>query len=121
MLRDTLEAAIEYHPRMEERVFDVLVVKGYPGKLRKASSELIVADKLEKEYLIGNGLDTDWFRHRLEEVTGKPVIIDNAPPDKFQKEVKWNADRPKTFETALREQFGLRTEAPTAEMNSSGC
>jgi hypothetical protein len=117
LLRDALAAAIGYRPIMKKRVFDVLVLKGLPGKLRPASTNL-VSEKTESGFISGDGLTLDGFRVRLEAITGKPVVIDDddMSSGNFQWQLRWDSARPGAFAESLRQQLGVRLQPERREL-----
>jgi uncharacterized protein (TIGR03435 family) len=111
MLREALEAAVNYRARIEERTVDVLVLTGLPGRLRKEVGYSFGPCKFECGMATGSqncqSQSMRTFRGVVETGANKEVIIDNPPKGRFTWDVRWDWHKPGEFQKVLREQLGL--------------
>jgi uncharacterized protein (TIGR03435 family) len=106
MLKDALEAAIDYRPKVDSRGFDVLVLEGLPGKLQPATSDSSM--QVQKGLIAADSAPLTWLAKQLEDALGRPIVVDHLPPGYFRWKLQWNANRSHALEEALSTQLGLK-------------
>jgi uncharacterized protein (TIGR03435 family) len=107
MLQIALKTAAQYDAKLTNKELDVLVLRGLPGKLQKATATL-PSGKCEKGLCTGNGLRIDAFLGQLQKISGKPVVSDYPSAGNYQWQLRWDTTAAGALERALSDQLGLQ-------------
>jgi uncharacterized protein (TIGR03435 family) len=115
LMQDALAAAGGYRVKRETRLVDVLVVRGLPGKLHESRRNPPVSQAVPG-HLTADGVELDLLRQHMENVIGKPVIVDQSGSSRVQYDLHWDVTKPGSFEAALRDQLGLELKPAQREI-----
>jgi uncharacterized protein (TIGR03435 family) len=66
--------------------------------------------------LTADGVELDLLRQHMENVIGKPVIVDQSGSSRVQYDLHWDVTKPGSFEAALRDQLGLELKPAQREI-----
>jgi len=105
LMQAALCAGADLRVRCEERLTEVLVLTGMPGKLHVSSSVVPKAGLRSGE--IAGDLTAEDLRGYLELAIQKTVLLDNAPTQRFSLKLQWDPAQSGDLESALRNQLGL--------------
>jgi uncharacterized protein (TIGR03435 family) len=105
LMQAAVTAGAGIQVRREERLTDVLVLTGMTGKLRQSSSAL--SQWTYETGTFSGDCTAEEIRGALEEALQKTVVLEHAPPGRFEFMLTWNPANPDDLEAALRSQLGL--------------
>ena len=105
MLQASIAAGASISVRRVERLAEVLVLSGLPGRLR-ASSAVLGEGGLRHGSISGD-LTIEELREYLETAAQKTVVTEHATEGRFQVKLVWNPGRAGDLESAVRTELGL--------------
>jgi thiol-disulfide isomerase/thioredoxin len=106
MLRNALEAAIDYHPTIEKHLTDVVVLKGVPGTLVSASE--LTGCRIWPNDCEGQPIST--LIMAIEGAYGMPVVVERPLKGWFRWSLKGDLSTPSGLKSALHDQLHLDLE-----------
>lgn len=115
LLKQALEAAfrMKVHEEMKEtRVYVLRKMDGQPPKLRPASTQEKslhwIPGKGEAEAI---GTSVGVIAHVAQEVLGEELLDETGLTDRYDFDLKWDANQPTSIINAIRDQLGLELVA----------
>ena len=105
MLQASIAAGASISVRRVERLADVLVLTGLPGRLRASSA--VLSEGGFRRGSISGDLTIEELREYLETAAQKTVVTEHAPAGRFQVKLDWNPGRAGDLESAVRTELGL--------------
>jgi len=106
LMQAALCAGADLRVRREERLTEVLVLTGMPGRLLPSSSALSQGGSSRSGEISGD-LTAEQLCGYLEMASRKTVLLDNPPTQKFFLKLHWDPGQSGNLESALRSQLGL--------------
>ena len=115
LVQNALVAAADLDVRRVRRKTEVVVVTGFPGRMRIANHDTPIG-AARSGHLDGHAWGAEMLRQQIENLMNRPVILEQAGSQALDYDVSWDAGKPGAFEAAIRDQLGLQLRTEQREI-----
>ncbi|HKW99377.1 MAG TPA: TIGR03435 family protein [Bryobacteraceae bacterium] len=115
LVQNALVAAADLDVQRVRRKSEVVVVTGFPGRMRMAD-EGSRRGGSRPGHLEGHAWGAEKLRQQIENLMNRPVTLEDAGNQTVDYDVSWDAAKPGAFEAAMRDQLGLQLRSEQREI-----
>jgi uncharacterized protein (TIGR03435 family) len=119
MLRPLVQAAVTagspIRVTYEQRLVDVFVIRGLPGKLKPATHPRLNT-KCDPGRINAEAGPISVLQSCLEHLLNRPVVVEGAPDGAFEFDLRWSPGNENQLRTAMEQEFAVRTQLEQRRM-----